>query len=275
MFGYWYNSSIRRYCILMGDLFSHVQVARMRDGVIETTKVPITFASKERFAMKLDAVTSVNKEGGAAKVETILPRMCLNLVDIVYNGQYKTNMLNKVTISDKKDQSKRISQYNPVPVKFLFELGIYTRHQDDMFQIIEQIWPYFQPHFNTTMQELFGNDISFERSIRVVLQSFSPDNQVETDMTTRRRLESNFIFEVNGWIYPPVAEIKGEIKTIYVDLFANQKELSAKGNFESVDTQVDPIDSTREDWKGEYIQTMSNGIPIPLSPENPKPRENL
>lgn len=274
MFGYWYNSSLRRYCVLMGDLFSHVQVMRRRDDdKIELIKVPISFVSKERFWAKLDTLTSVNNSEGAAKVETILPRMSLNMVDIVYNPTYKTNISNRVLVNAKKG-SNLVSQYNPVPVKMLFELGIYTRHQDDMFQIIEQIWPYFQPHFSTHMKELHGNDVVFDRNIRVALQTVSLDNQVETDKTGRRRLETNFIFEVNGWLYPPVAEIKGEIRTIYLDLFANEKELNAQGNFESVDTQVDPINIEHDKWDGSFIQTISTNVPIPVDPEPSKPRRN-
>lgn len=274
MFGWFYNSSLRRYCILMGDLFSHVQVMRPRDDKIELIKVPITFSSKERFMMKLDAKTSITNTD-TAKVETILPRMSLSLVDLIYNSQYKTNITNRKTQNPKGQPTKLVSQYNPVPVKMIFELGIYTRHQDDMFQIIEQIWPYFQPHFNTTMKELHGNDIEFERDIKVVLQSTSMDNSLETENTQRRRLETDIIFEVNGWIYPPVAEIKGEIKTIYLDIFANEKTIDGSDSvFESIDTQVDPLSSDEESWDGKYIQTMSHDIPIPVPPEEQKPRKN-
>lgn len=274
MFGHWYNSSLRRYIVLMGDLFSHVQVMRQReDETIEFIKVPITYASKERFAMKLDSTISVNNEGGMAKVETILPRMSLNLVDMIYNSQYKTFIGQRV-LANAREGISLISQYNPVPIKMIFELGVFTRHQDDMFQIIEQIWPYFQPHFSTQMKELFGNDIVFDRNIRVVLQSVALDNQVETDNTTRRRLETTFIFEVNGWLYPPVAEIKGEIKTIYIDLFAKEKNLSHDGGFESIDTQVVPPDVLRDDWHGDSITTESSNIPIPVDPEPSAPRRN-
>ena len=257
----------------MGDLFSHVQVMRRREGdKIELINVPITFASKERFIMKLDAKTSVNNgDGSMAKVETILPRMCLSLVDLVYNPTYKTNITNR-TIRNPASKTSLISQYNPVPVKMIFELSVYTRHQDDMFQIIEQIWPYFQPHFSTQMKELHGNDITFDRNIRVTMQSVALDNQLETDKTTRRRLETAFIFEVNGWLYPPVAEIAGEIRTIYIDLFANEKELNASGRFESVDTQVSPEDIDYNDWDGNLIQSVSANVPIPVAPEPPHPR---
>ncbi|ADG36138.1 gp15 tail sheath stabilizer and completion protein [Acinetobacter phage Acj61] len=274
MFGYWYNSAMRRYIVMMGDLFSHVQVMRRRDDKIELQRVPITYASKERFVEKLRAITSVNSEMPIAKVETILPRMSLHLVDIVYNAPYKTNIQNRL-VRNKPGSIETISQYNPTPVKMIFELGIFTRHQDDMFQIIEQIFPYFQPHFNVKMTELHQNDIKIDRDIRVVLQSTAIDEMIETDNLTRRRLEWTLIFEVNGWIYPPVADIEGEIRTIYLDFFSNEKELSPEGSFESVDFQVDPVDSSREEWEKnrKVITSQSAGKPIPQDPEPPHVRE--
>lgn len=273
MFGHFYNSSMRRYIVMMGDLFSHIQIMRKRDDKIELSKVPISYASKERFMEKLNKINSVNSEHNVAKVETILPRMCLNMVDIVYNATYKTNIQNRA-IGTKQGSINTISQYNPTPVKMIFELSIYTRHQDDMFQIVEQIIPYFQPHFNTKITELHTNDIKFERDIRVVLQSTAIDETVETDSYSRRRIEWSMIFEVNGWIYPPVADIEGEIKTIYLDFFSNSKELVPEGQFESIDYQVYPENSTKEEWEEnkEIIGSYSKNIPIPKDPEKPKIR---
>ena len=266
---------MRRYIVMMGDLFSHVQVMRKRDSKIELQRVPITYASKERFMQKLNAINSINSTGPIAKVETILPRMCLHLVDIAYNAPYKTTIQNRV-VRNKPESIETISQYNPTPVKMIFELGIYTRHQDDMFQIIEQILPYFQPHFNVKMTELHQNDIKVDRDIRVVLQSTAIDEMVDTDNLTRRRLEWSLIFEVNGWIYPPVADIEGEIRTIYLDFFANTKELAPEGSFESIDHQVDPDDISNEGWDEEghpVVSSLSAGVPIPKSPEPPHVRQ--
>ncbi|AWD90312.1 proximal tail sheath stabilization protein [Erwinia phage Cronus] len=258
----------------MGDLFSHIQVARKREDTgTKFIRVPITYASKEHFMMQLNKITAIQSQENKAKIETILPRMNLHLVDLVYNPTYKTAQQNRITAS-KNDSTKTVSQYSPTPVKMMFELGIFTRHQDDMYQIVEQIMPYFQPHFNTTMTELFGNEITFERDIRIVLQSISQDEQLEGDNISRRRLEWSIIFEVNGWIYPPVTEIDGEIRTIYLDFFANAKELSAQGNFESVDAQVVPVNVESQEWDGSIYSTYSQDIDIPVDPEAPSPRKN-
>lgn len=274
MFGYFYNSSLRRYILMLGDLFSNIQVQRVREDIGKTyIRVPITYASKEHFMMKLNKWTSVNNEDSPAKVETILPRINLHLVDMMYNPTYKTGQLNRSAMSNPNSKTGTISQYNPTPIKMIFELGIFTRHQDDMFQIVEQIMPYFQPHFNTTMTELFENEITFERDIRITFQSISIDEQIDGDKQSRRRLEWSIMFEVNGWLYPPAFDLSGEIRTIYLDFHANSRELVNEGVFESVDSEVDPRDVEIEDWDGKSIQKYdSDSTPIPKEPEPPGPR---
>ena len=176
-------------------------------------------------------------------------------------------------MSNPNSKTGTISQYNPTPIKMIFELGIFTRHQDDMFQIVEQIMPYFQPHFNTTMTELFENEITFERDIRITFQSISIDEQIDGDKQSRRRLEWSIMFEVNGWLYPPAFDLSGEIRTIYLDFHANSRELVNEGVFESVDSEVDPRDVEIQDWDGKSIQKYdSDSTPIPKEPEPPGPR---
>lgn len=273
MFGYFYNSSFRRYATLMGDLFSNIQVKRQLSTGDNYIRVPITYASKEHFMMKLNKWTSVNSQENVAKVETILPRINLHMVDFSYNAPYKTNTLNNSMLQ--KGLTSTVSQYNPSPIKMIFELSIFTRYEDDMFQIVEQILPYFQPHFNTTMYEQFGNDIPFKRDIRVVFMSAAMDEQIDGDNISRRRLEWSLTFEVNGWMYPPVDGVEGLIRTTYTDFFANTKELPTDDSiFESVDNEVEPRDVNPEDWDGKVKQTFSHDVKIPTPPEPPGPRKN-
>ena len=50
-----------------------------------------------------------------------------------------------------KDDNKIKETYMPVPYNMNFELSIYTKINDDMLQIIEQILPYFQPEYSLTV----------------------------------------------------------------------------------------------------------------------------
>lgn len=231
------------------------------------------FTSIQTAIPDMNSCSKEEYETAKAKIETILPRMNLHLVDMMYNSQYKTAIQNRTLAQYQNgDPRKPISQFAPVPMKMIFELGIYTRHQDDMYQIIEQIMPYFQPHFNTTITEMYTNEIKFERDIRIVFQSLAMDETIEGDAMSKRRLEWSIMFEVNGWLYPPVSDLHGEIRTVYLDFFANSKELNPEGNFESVDSEVTPREVEEEDWDGTSVQTYSHDIPIPNAPIPPGPR---
>ncbi|WPJ67776.1 tail sheath stabilizer [Escherichia phage JoYop] len=271
MFGYFYNSSFRRYATLMGDLFSNIQIKRQLESGDKFIRVPITYASKEHFMMKLNKWTSINSQEDVAKVETILPRINLHLVDFSYNAPFKTNILNQNLLQ--KGATSVVSQYNPSPIKMIYELSIFTRYEDDMFQIVEQILPYFQPHFNTTMYEQFGNDIPFKRDIKIVLMSAAIDETIDGDNLSRRRIEWSLTFEVNGWMYPPVDDAEGLIRTTYTDFHANTRDLpNGEGVFESVDNEVVPRDIDPEDWDGTVKQTFTSNVNRPTPPEPPGPR---
>lgn len=262
MFGYFYHSSFRRYVVLMGELFNGIQVARQRDGTTYYHKVPITYASKERFNLKLNKIISSNSEADIAKVETVLPRIYITLNDIMYNAQMATSMFTRETRGAVGSMSTR---YNPVPYKLTFEMGIYTRHEDDMFQIIEQILPYFRPNFVVKIKELHDTTTVIDRDINVTISSITPGEDLEGDSTTRRLLQWLIIFELDGWIYPPSEDLKGEIRTMYLDFRSNQRELDISGvTYESSDYQHET----------DLEHSYSSDQPIPEGDIPPAVREN-
>lgn len=268
MFGQFYNSSIRRYIVLMGELFSNVVVANKRNDKISFRRVPISNTSKEHFITSLNKYNNPTSQEKVAKVDTILPRMNLQLVDMSYNSLFKTD----IGINSGGNIGNKV-QYNPVPYRMIFELGIYTRSLTDMYQILEQILPYFQPHFTVEMTELHKNEVKINRNIKVVIQSISPDENSEGAVTDRRTLEWAIMFELTGFIYPPAITMENQIRTIYLDFFGDTKELDETINFESVDFQVNPEDVDIDEWDGSYVKGMSENKPIPTEPEPPGVRE--
>ena len=64
----------------------------------------------------------------------------------------------------------------PVPYNMNFELAIFTKLNDDMLQIVEQILPYFQPAY--TMSVNLVREIG-EKDIPVVLNSIDMNDDYE------------------------------------------------------------------------------------------------
>lgn len=266
MFGnHFYNNSTRRYIMLLMELFGHIQVSRVRDGKPYFQDVPITYASKEKFIMALNDVTMPTSEANVAKVEAILPRMNLHIIDMQYKSDIKTGVAQRRWINT--SDGKGLAQFNPVPYTYMFELGIWTRHEDDMFQIIEQILPYFQPHFPCTITELYNNEIIIKgRDINITIVSITPDEQIDGPGESRRRLEWSITFSFTGWLYPNTKNIAGEIRTVYVDFFGNTREINKDTHFESIDHQVVPKFVRNQDWNGESIEVWSEDTPQGESP---------
>lgn len=257
MFGNFYNASIRSYIILLSELFSNIQVRRQREEGDVYRAVPISYVSKEFFIQKLNSAynTAAGDQQQIAKINNIVPRMSLQLNDIMYDDLYKTGITNN-KISSKRGKK----QFAPVPYKFTFQLGIFTRYQDDMYQIIEQILPYFQPTFNCSIKELHKNDVTFDRIIPISIVSIIMDEQLEGDRFSQRRIEWTITLELQGFLYPGVSSLEGEIKTIFLDFNSDERELDISKSIESVDIEVDPDDTNAEDWTGDYRKSYGDGI---------------
>ncbi|CAM0070980.1 tail sheath stabilizer [Vibrio phage F86] len=199
----------------MGNLFSSIYVARGED---QYRKVPITVSSKEQFVAALNS-QELNGDGMVANVSTMLPRIGLDMVSCTYDSTRKTNVSNRKLSQDyTADRPAQNRLFNPVPYDFEFEVSIYTRHQDDAFQIIEQILPYFQPAFNTMIKELNENEVVVDkRDIPIILESAVPETTFEGEGGETRHIEWTLNMRLKGWLYPPTNAQFGEIRTIYLN----------------------------------------------------------
>ena len=90
-----------------------------------------------------------------------------------------------------------------IPVNVSFNLFVYTRHTDDMLQIVEQIMPYFVPEHTITMDM---NDVQRDVQIPIVMVSNSLSEKYEGDLNSRRLNIASFQFIAKSWIF-------GEVKS--------------------------------------------------------------
>ena len=226
----------------MGNLFSNIYVSR-GDSY---RKVPITVSSKEQFIASLDS-RELNGDDSMALVATKLPRIGLDMVSCTYDSTRKTNISNRKMKRDLTSGRPALNElFNPVPYDFEFEVSLYTRHQDDAYQIVEQILPYFQPHFNTMIKELNENEIVIDkRDIPIVLESAVPETTFEGSGGDMRRIEWTLNFRLKGWLYPPTNAQFGEIRTIYLD-FNEQEQVIVHAERKQVSNEFNIDYSIRE-----------------------------
>ena len=82
------------------------------------------------------------------------------------------------------DGTEERKTYLPVPYNMTIVLSVYTKLNDDMLQIVEQIVPYFQPGY--TLPIKFLGNFNEVRNVPVVLDNIDMSDEYEGNFDTRR-----------------------------------------------------------------------------------------
>jgi hypothetical protein len=199
-----YNRALRKYVIGFGNLFNEITLVRYNPDLSEAQRmiVPIVYAPKEDYVTRLESDPALNR-----KVQMTLPRMSFEMVGFNYDSSRKqnTNIKNFAQTSQ-----GLVSQYNPVPYNFDFNLYLYVRNIEDGTQIIEHILSYFTPDY--TMKLNMIPEMGVIKDIPVVLNSTSQDIDYEGNYERDTRVIIwTLAFTVKGHIYGKISQAGGPI----------------------------------------------------------------
>lgn len=211
---YSYHQIIRKTIASFGTLFNNIYIMH-EDGEgndASLIKVPIAYGPVQKFLARIEEKPDLRK-----RMAITLPRMSFEMTSIQYDASRKSSTMQ--TFNTNAGGSPR-KVFMPVPYNIGIQLSIITKYQDDMLQIIEQILPYFQPHFNITVD--LSSSINEKRDIPIVLESISMDDNYEGDFSTRRNLIYTLSFTAKTFIFGPIADsTEGLIKKVQVDYYTN------------------------------------------------------
>ena len=208
-----YHKVIRKLVVAFGDLFNDVNLFRYNpDGSeAQRQKVPLAYASKERYVMRLQDDPEIDK-----KVQTTLPRMSFEMTGITYDSSRK-QLTNIKNFAPSNNQDTVFSQYNPVPYDFDFALSIYVRNIEDGTQIIEHILPYFTPDYTVKLNLI--PEMGIVKEVPVLLKNTNYEVTYEGPRENETRtIIWTLNFTVKGFIFGATSEpkiIKKSITQIY------------------------------------------------------------
>ena len=189
-----YNRALRKYVIGFGNLFNDITLVRYNPDLTEAQRmiVPIVYAPKEDYVMRLEEDPSLGK-----KVQLTLPRMSFELNGFTYDSSRK---LNTNTKNFAQTGTGLVSQYNPVPYNFDFNLYLYVRNIEDGTQIIEHILSYFTPDY--TMKLNLVPEMGIIKEVPIVLNSTNQDIDYEGDWERgTRNIIWTLNFTVKGYMF--------------------------------------------------------------------------
>jgi len=225
MFGdYFYNESMRRMTIAFGQIFNNVQIKRKdaNDTVIQSIRVPLAYAPKEKFLVRLDQQASLENREFAIT----LPRMGFEITGLAYDGSRKLTRIQKYKTVKTGAEGKILNyNYTPVPYNISYSLYVFTATAEGGLQIVEQILPYFQPDYTVTVNAI--PEMNIKRDVPIVLNNISYEDSYSGDFTTRRAVIYTLNFTAKTYLFGPTSTqkvIKETQADIYTDLPESKRE---------------------------------------------------
>ena len=230
---YSYHDIFRKTVIAFGTLFNNIELRRST----EVMKVPLAYGPKQKFLARLDQIPDPTNK----RVQITLPRISFEINGIQYDPSRKVSPTQKIKFPKDVDENKNV--YMPVPYNLSFELAIISKNQEDGMQILEQILPFFQPHYNLSVKLI--PEIDDTRDVPVVLTNVDYEDSYEGDFASRRAIIYTLQFTVKTYLYGPVTDAK-IIKKVVTDMYTKVDTTSAPREVRYT-IQPDPITADADD----------------------------
>lgn len=195
---FFYNKLLRRYITAFGSLFNNIQVSRVdsQGNEVNRERVPLTFSPKEKYVYKLKQDLDHDQRGAAIK----LPRLSFELVSLDYASQRKVAAMRKIClITDRGNQY----MFAPTPYTLTFTLSIYTKSLDEMYQVVEQIVPFFGPDYSIAIKPIPEAE-NIREILPISLQSVTPSDTYEGSFDDRRMIIWTMTFTMPVDFYGPL-----------------------------------------------------------------------
>lgn len=210
---YW--GTIRKSIIAFGNLFNNIHIDRKNTSgeVIQTLKVPLSYAPKQKFLARIAA----RPDSGTQNFQTIIPRMGFEMSGIVYDPNRRISLVQQNRANNNTATTLN-SQYAPTPYNIGVNLYVYVKNQDDGLQIIEQILPYFNPDYNLSINAIPALDI--KNDLPILLDSISFEDEYEGDFRDRRAIIWTLSFTLKLNFFGPISR-QGIIRSTTVTTFSD------------------------------------------------------
>ena len=233
---YYYHEIIRKTIIGFGTLFNDIHIRHAGEGGTNHSeiKVPLAYGPSQKFLARIQQQADLNKA-----VQITMPRMSFEMTNISYDATRKSSLVQTFKACDDGSRAKKV--FMPVPYNIGFELNILSKLNDDSLQILEQILPYFQPHFNLTIDLI--DSIGEKRDIPIILESIGFQDDYEGNFDTRRALIHTLQFTAKTYLFGPVADSSdGLIRKVQVDMYTSTDVKTAKREVRYTVTPTSKVD---------------------------------
>lgn len=250
MFEHFYYEIIRKTIIAFGALFNNIYLKhKNNDGeVVSTIKVPIAYGPTQKFLARLKESPNLNKP-----IQVTTPRMSMEIIALSYNAQNKG--VQTQTFVARDDNGKPRKGYLPVPYTLNLELSIFTKLEEDMFQIVEQIIPYFQPTYTVSITVV--DEINEKRDIPFTLDNITMTDNYEGNFDERRALIWTLKFSAQIYFFIPISTANATDSEIIKKVTLGFVSGDLSTNKSAKDITYSAIPTATKNYTGTVVTTVA------------------
>jgi hypothetical protein len=185
----YYHGIVRKLIVSFGQLFTNIKIQRFnnQDIIEQLIDVPISYGNKEKWYQRLREEKDTDQ-----RVLISLPRIGYEITGLQYDPARKINKMTQYRACQPTLAGNYLSAFAPVPYNVQINLYVMTKTLDDMYQIVEQILPFFGPQYNLTINAIPKLDIKLD--IPITMNGIDINDSYEGPMENRREVVATLTF---------------------------------------------------------------------------------
>lgn len=221
---HFYHNLIRKYVTVMGALVDGIDLVRYKPNGTEDqrVRVPVTYGPKEKYVRRNTEDPNLDRLPAVT-----LPRISYEMTGMMYSPDRKLNKMRAFAFVDPANENSKKRVFTPVPYDFTFNVYVQTKTQDEMFQVIEQITPWFQPDYTVEMKGISGPEIKWD--VPITLDAVQTSDSYDGEIEDRRMIVTTFEFIMKGFLFGPIRDA-AVIKRVDITIFGEDNEVLSDFN---------------------------------------------
>jgi len=199
---YFYNETTKKVIAVFGSIFNDITIARLdAEGNKQSQRVPIKYAPTERY------LTLIDGEDEVSRPAITLPTMSFEISNIGADIERKLNRLNLSYQTLGEDVYK---VWQSAAYYLDISLKVMTRGHDEALQIVEQIFPFFNPTYTITVKGMEGPDSKTDLPITLTGSDLE-DSYAGNFESSRRLIIYTLNFQIPIKYILPIKDANGGV----------------------------------------------------------------
>jgi hypothetical protein len=258
---YFYNESLKKYIKIFGALFSNYKIYHDNKEI----RVQIVYGNKSKIYV--DKTQNAFHEIPTQRPgEILLPLMSYQLSSIVFDLERKVPN-NKLYNNSNENTIDYV--YMPKPFNINFELFLWTKYENDMYQLLEQIL------YNHCTKIIISTNLfptmSFKWDLPIILNNNLNDNHIMEygQDNTLKEMKWKLDFTVKGYLFSNTFnENLIKIVTANYKGYDDSGEIDPDKIYQEEIYEVNPFESEEDDdWNIKLTKTIGDKTYITFIPK--------